>query len=64
MSSAPGWPSPPDPERRRIERAFVAVVCERGLDDPESISRTTAEAIGELQMAPPERPAGECEAAA
>src|SRR5262245_56662043 len=31
MRSAPGWPSPPDPERRRIERAFVAVVCERGL---------------------------------
>jgi AcrR family transcriptional regulator len=31
MSSAPGWPSPPDPERRRIERGFVAVVCEAGL---------------------------------
>jgi AcrR family transcriptional regulator len=31
MSLAASWPSPPDPDRRRIEQAFVAIVCERGL---------------------------------
>jgi AcrR family transcriptional regulator len=39
MNSAPGWPSPPDPEQRRIERGFVAVVCEAGL------ANTTVEAV-------------------
>jgi AcrR family transcriptional regulator len=33
MSSAPGWPSPPDPRRRRVEQAFVGVVCDRGLSE-------------------------------
>lgn len=30
MSSVTSWPSPPDPERRRVEQALVAVVCDRG----------------------------------
>jgi AcrR family transcriptional regulator len=41
MSSAPAWPSPPDPEQRLVERAFVAVVCERGL------ANTTVDAVSE-----------------
>lgn len=31
MSSAPGWPTAADLRRRRVEQAFVTVVCERGL---------------------------------
>lgn len=41
MSSAASWPNPPDPERRALEQALVAVVCELGLRD------TTVEAVCE-----------------
>lgn len=40
-TAARSWPNPPDPRRRKIEQALVAIVCERGL------TKTTVELVCE-----------------